>query len=71
MQHCCASMQRNIEQLCEKHPNRFDCPDCLIHYSSTSCEYGIIIHDGGSAFVHIQFCPWCGTRLPESQRAAG
>ncbi|WP_443053651.1 DUF6980 family protein [Streptomyces sp. NBC_00285] len=31
-------------------------------------EYGLIIHDGGTASVGIDFCPWCGRRLPESQR---
>jgi hypothetical protein len=31
-------------------------------------EYGIIVHDGGTSMVRIQFCPWCGTRLPESKR---
>ncbi len=45
------------------HKDRFDCPDCLIHYVEETREYGIIIHDGGTSFTLIQFCPWCGKRL--------
>jgi Domain of unknown function (DUF6980) len=36
---------------------------------SPSREYGIIIHDGGSSHIVINYCPWCGARLPDSQRA--
>ena len=31
-------------------------------------EYGLIFHDGGTAFSVIDYCPWCGTRLPPSER---
>jgi hypothetical protein len=31
-------------------------------------EYGIFIHDGGSSLTLINFCPWCGSKLPESKR---
>ncbi|MDP5210232.1 hypothetical protein [Microbulbifer sp. 2205BS26-8] len=31
-------------------------------------EYGISILDGGSSFLKIVFCPWCGTKLPLSLR---
>jgi hypothetical protein len=31
-------------------------------------EHGLIVHDGGSSMVTIDYCPWCGTRLPESKR---
>lgn len=61
-------MRREAERSCDQHPNQFDCPDCLIHYSSKFREYGLIIHDGGSSFVVIQFCPFCGSRLPMSLR---
>jgi hypothetical protein len=66
--HCCEDMRREVERRCERHPNRFDCPDCLIHYSPRVREYGLIVHDGGSSSRHIRFCPWCGSRLPESLR---
>jgi hypothetical protein len=28
----------------------------------------MIVHDGGSSFIEISFCPWCGAKLPESKR---
>jgi hypothetical protein len=61
-------MRRQVEFVCEQHPDRFTCPDCLIHYSPRFREYGLIVHDGGTASCHIRFCPWCGTNLPESLR---
>jgi hypothetical protein len=40
----------------------------LLAYSPKFDEYGMIIHDGGSSTVQILFCPWCGTKLPDSKR---
>ena len=65
MEHCCDKLREEVERRCEEHPDRFDCPDCLIDYSDRWRSYGIMIHDGGSSSIAIQFCPWCGTRLPE------
>ena len=62
-------MNSAVESECERHGNRWDCSDALINYSATFDEYGIMVHDGGSASVSIDFCPWCGARLPVSQRA--
>jgi hypothetical protein len=67
--HCCDDMARAVEQTCDIHPDRFACPDALVHYSDEYHEYGLIIHDGGSSFSVITFCPWCGARLPRSFRA--
>lgn len=67
-QHCCDAMRRAINHECAVHPDPFDCPDALIAYSPKFDEYGIIVHDGGTAVSHIDFCPWCGARLPESER---
>jgi hypothetical protein len=69
--HCCEEMRRQVERRCDQHPDRFDCPDCLVTYSPRRREYGLIIHDGGSSWVVIQFCPWCGSELPERQRESG
>ena len=53
--HCCQDMEREAEQVCEQHPNRFDCPDCLIDHSAHLREYGLIIHDG--------YRPWYVTKI--------
>lgn len=61
-------MRRQVNRVCDQHPNRFDCPDCLISYWEKFREYGLIIHDGCTSSCIIQFCPWCGKQLPESLR---
>lgn len=66
--HCCEAMQGHVERVCNIHPDRWDCPDCLVHYSERLGEYGLMIHDGGTASVRIRFCPWSGKQLPESTR---
>lgn len=66
--HCCEEMRRQVEWACDRHADRFDCPDCLVSYSPKFREYGLVIHDGGTSVIGIRFCPWCGIRLPESLR---
>ncbi|MEA2825622.1 MAG: hypothetical protein QOG43_61 [Actinomycetota bacterium] len=68
LRHCCDLMRSNVEQSCEQHPDPSDCPDNLIAYVAKFREYGLIIHDGGSSFIRIAHCPWCGTKLPLSER---
>lgn len=43
-------------------------PNKIIKYSDKFDEYGIIIHDGGNSSIIINYCPWCGKKLPESKR---
>lgn len=31
-------------------------------------EYAIRVDDGGDSLYLIEFCPWCGTKLPSSLR---
>lgn len=68
IQHCCASMVNALTLDCKLHSDKFDCPDVLISYSEKFNEYGIIIHNGGTASSRISYCPWCGKKLPESMR---
>ena len=68
MDHCCDAMRGHVERTCDVHPDPFDCPDKLIHYSPRLDEYGIVVHNGGTGTIEIRHCPWCGTRLPESKR---
>ncbi len=66
--HCCEQMTERINYKCSQHPHVFDCPDNLVYYSPRFNEYGIIIHDGGSSYITIDYCCWCGVKLPESKR---
>jgi hypothetical protein len=61
-------LRGEVERACETHPDRFACPDCLVHHSPKSGHYGLIVHDGGRSSLRIQFCPWCGVRLPVNKR---
>lgn len=65
---CCKSMEENA--LLQK-PND-DCDfvnsDKLIYYNEIFDEYGLIVHNGGQSYIMINFCPWCGKKLPQSVR---
>lgn len=65
--HCCNNMKRTVNFKCNTHDD-FDCPDKLILYIPKFDEYGIIIHDGGKSLITIRFCPFCGSKLPNSKR---
>jgi hypothetical protein len=67
-EHCCQAMAHRVNWHCDQHVDPFDCPDALVRFSAQFQEYGLIIHDGGASVITINFCPWCGQRLPESQR---
>lgn len=56
MKHCCSNMSEMIQE--EK----------SIIFIPEFREYGIPILDGGSSFLQISFCPWCGKELPQSLR---
>jgi hypothetical protein len=60
---CCENLENQIEYICEVHNSSFECADNLIYYSKISGEFGLIIHDGGSSFVRIEFCPFCVRKI--------
>lgn len=43
-------------------PDPAACPDVLFVRGSDGC-YGIPVRDGGSSYVRIRFCPFCGRPL--------
>jgi hypothetical protein len=65
---CCEQMGQQLELVCQKHPGAGQCPDNLVTFWPQFQEYGLVVHDGGDSVVSIRFCPWCGTRLPDSER---
>lgn len=56
MKHCCEEMKINIEE------------NMLIHYSEVFDEYGINVPEDGCSFILMEYCPWCGKKLPSSKR---
>ena len=66
---CCEDMQNNIFDTSAAKSNS---TDKTIYYSPRFREYGIPVRDGlggyASSYIQIQYCPWCGKRLPKSKR---
>jgi hypothetical protein len=62
---CCDRLDYDLERQCADHPNRFDCPDALI--AKTRNGFGLIVHDGGSSTIRIQYCPWCGVKFTKPE----
>lgn len=60
---CCDQMTAQLTHVCPDHPDPQDCPDVLVQYAGETDSYGLWIHDGGSSFITIASCPWCGVRL--------
>ena len=65
--HCCESMKQHLAT-CDAHEAKASCGDQLVSYAPKFDEYGLLVHDGGSSVIAIAFCPWCGSKLPESLR---
>jgi hypothetical protein len=61
--YCCQRFKESLTHKCKKHSDPFDCPDNLFYFLKKSKEYGLIIHDGGSSFIKIEYCPFCGLNL--------
>ncbi|RZU40289.1 DUF6980 family protein [Edaphobacter modestus] len=56
--HCCERMTLLLN----------DGEGAAIIYNSKFDEYGIPVLDGGSSYITLEFCPWCGAKLPPSKR---
>ena len=57
MEHCCPDMQYMVEE-----------ENNSIIFVPQYREYGVPIRDGGSSYLLVKFCPWCGAKLPDSLR---
>jgi hypothetical protein len=62
---CCADLAAQLAWKCDRHKDWWDCPDCLIRFFPSRGEYGLPVHDGGSSYIRIRHCPWCGAGLDE------
>jgi hypothetical protein len=61
--YCCDQMRTQLDAVCAIHSSVADCPDRMVGRFSGGV-YGLYVYDGGSSYVEIHFCPWCGERLP-------
>ncbi len=54
-------MEAHTKHDCVIHKHAWQCPDVtIIKYKK---GFGIPVRDGGSSFILIQYCPWCGKKL--------
>ena len=62
-------LRSNVENACDQHDDRRDCPDALVDFNQRSGFYGLFVRDGengsASSVIVISFCPWCGAKLPK------
>lgn len=63
MEYCCEDMKEQLLRTCNVHADPSNCPDALVVHVEEAGEFGIRVHDGGSSFVSIRHCPWCGAAL--------
>jgi Domain of unknown function (DUF6980) len=67
---CCQRMQDQLDVPCPDHyDDMSQCPDSLVTRWDSG-DYGLRIHNGGTAVVLIDYCPWCGTRPSGPWQAA-
>jgi hypothetical protein len=54
---CGEDMRRQLEFRCADHADLSDCPDSLVVLLENPARFGIRVHDGGSSFAAIRYCP--------------
>jgi len=67
---CCEMMRSQVEHECEEH-STFECPDKLVSYVTDGTigrGLGLLIHDGGTSYIAINYCPWCGSDVRDPRR---
>ena len=55
----CVHIAYHSTESCADHPDPWDCPHVILVRLEDG-GYGIPIRDGGTGYIEIQFCPWCG-----------
>lgn len=60
-------MIKKIEFCCENMNNNIN-DNQMIYYSEVFDEYGINVLEDNCSYILIDFCPWCGKKLPMSKR---
>ena len=50
-------MRYDLEQECNQHANRYECPDSLV--AEVRGGFGLMIRYGTQSVIEISFCPWC------------
>ncbi len=68
-QYPCVHIGAHLAQTCDEHPDPHDCTRTLLGHSPKFDEYYIYDRNMESpASYTINYCPWCGVKLPESKK---
>jgi hypothetical protein len=54
---CCEQMKQAVTE-----------GEVAVVYLAKFREYGIRVLDGGTSYIELRYCPWCGHELPGSLR---
>lgn len=57
----CVDIAYRSTMPCKEHPAPVPCPDRLVIPWKNG--WAIPVYDGGSSFIPIDYCPWCGISL--------
>lgn len=61
---CCETLEHQVTERCDRHPDPVDCPDRILVWMSVgSGQWGFPVRDGGGSYVEARHCPWCGAEL--------
>ena len=58
----CVHIAHFAQETCDQHPDPWECSHRIIVQLKNG-EFGIPIKDGGSSYVKLNNCPWCGCNL--------
>lgn len=67
---CCDGLRAAVSFQCATHATPFDCSEQALVYNAVFDEFGIVIRNEAAQYLLISHCPFCGARLPTSQRDA-
>ena len=54
---CCGDMRRQLEFRCADNVDLTDFPDSLMVLLENPVRFGIRVHNGGTSFMAINYCP--------------
>lgn len=64
--YCCLDMAFHLIEDKNSKSSRQINYDSVITKTHRKKEFGLPIHDGGTSFIKINYCPWCGHKLNKS-----
>lgn len=66
--YCCIDMAYHLIEDKKGKSSRKINYDSVIVQTSSKKIFGLPIHDGGTSFIKIKYCPWCGSKLKKGKR---